>query len=127
MKKIIRKQDNHKFMFCGTEIQINGDTIYNNTLDEIKPFVCKEEAIREIRKQHPGYTPHKQESNESGFYITANDCLLGKPRRVVSWNDMKNVKNIRYGTGENTRVRLRPCYLDVKDKSTLRWSVVIRV
>lgn len=129
MKKVIRKQDNREFMFCGFKIQINGNTIYNTTLDEIKPFESKEEAIREIRKYpgFSGYTPHKQESNESGFFITENECLSGKTRMVVSWNDMKNVKNIRYGTGENTRVRLRPCYLDVKDKSTLRWSVVIRV
>jgi hypothetical protein len=84
------------------------------------------EAIREIRKYFSGYNPYTQEMNENGFYITANDCLPGKPRGVVSWNDMKRTNNIKYGTGKNTRIRLRPCYMDVKDKSTLRWSVIIR-
>lgn len=126
MKKVIRKQYNSEYIFCGSRIQINGDIIDSEDFDSIIPFTTKEEAIIEIRKYYPGYNPYTQEINENGFYITANDCLHGRPRRVVSWNDMKRSNNIKYGTGENTRIRLRPCYIDVKDKSTLRWSVVIR-
>ena len=99
--------------------------IDNNILDSIKPFKSREEAINEIRKYHPGYTPHTPETNTEGFYITENAY---KKRTVVSWNDMKNITNIKYGTGEkNTRCRLRPCYLDVNDKNTLRWSSVVRL
>ena len=126
MKKVIRKQYNQNFIFCGHMVTINDDII-GSPLDSIVPFMTKDAAIREIREHYPGYTPQEQELNEDGFYITANECLSGKPRMVVSWDDMKNAKNIRYGTGEKTRIRLRPCYLNVKDRSTLRWSVVIRV
>lgn len=120
MKKVIRREELSNIIFCGKPFNHN----------DIKPFKSKQEAIEEIRKYNPNYVPRELEK-DGNFYITENYCLSGKKtRRVVSWEDMRDIKNVKYGisfTDDAIQYRLRPCYLDVNDETTLRWSTVVRL
>ena len=66
-------------------------------INDIGFYDDKEKAIEEIRKHCEGYTPKSQEMDENGFYVTTNEAIPGKQRMVVSCEEMKNIKNIRYG------------------------------
>jgi hypothetical protein len=71
-----------------------------------------------------GYHPTRIRVNKEGFYETS----LNAKKRVVSVKEAINKVPTAYGTnnGVKTWRVLIPCYEDTKDKSTLRFILVIR-
>ena len=117
-------QDYTDLIVCGRKLCEYDD------INDIDFYDDKEKAIEEIRRHCEGYIPKSQEMDENGFYVTTNEAIPGKQRMVVSWEEMKNIKNIRYGMKnvcDEVSKRLRPCYLDVNDNTTLRWITVVRL
>jgi len=85
----------------------------------IKKFKTQEEGkeyyLKELKDKMGGNGPNRRKPNVDGYYIATIRNITG----VYSCEDIYKERrcNISNGAG----YAFRPCYVDIKDKSTLQW------
>jgi hypothetical protein len=105
----------------------DGFSVSSETSEEmpepvIKKFKTQEEAkqyyIKELKPIYGGNGPNRHPGpNEEGFYADTN------VKYVLSTKDLFN-KRRDWLKNQKRKYRLRPCYEDVTDKSTLQWWLI---
>lgn len=107
--------------------EYDGFSIASDDTDEtpepvIKKFKSQEEAkeyyIKELKTKLGGRGPNSHPGpNEDGFYIDTN------VKYILSTTDLYN-KRRDWLKNQKRPYRLRPCYEDINDKTTLQWWLI---
>jgi hypothetical protein len=96
-----------------------------NKEEKIKQYRIydNEETVKQVCKLLK-YSYRKPEESDDGFYLTS----LNKKKCVVSLNDAVKKVDTGYGTnnGKITHRNFYPCYVNISDKTTLRFVLLIR-
>ena len=119
-KDSISKKKN-RCRICGS----NSLTSYLNLGEMPLPnnlFKTQEEAkdyyIKELKSKLGGRGPNSHPGpNENGFYVDTN------VKFVLSSTELYNKRN-DWLKNQKRPYRLRPCYEDVNDKSTIQWWLI---
>lgn len=103
---IFKRSTLNDYIFCGQQYPFK----------DVCPFDTFEKALKIIHESVSNYCPKERVRDSDGYYLAAD-----KSKNMVrlSWDEAKQM--INYGMGTDSKPRLRPCYLDVNDKNTLRW------
>ena len=119
------RTETHNKYWCGEDMSIDGhklpvdckDKAYK-TLQEAVDSINQSETFK-IKKQI--YTPQKNsyKPDDTGYI----KHIIRDTKKIWSWEEV--CKNWRWGINKVHLCRIHPCYLDINDKSTLRFAVVI--